>query len=104
MKEIDESYLLEQRNNQEAYTLVFYNIPGCQYCEKFKTVVESIQKNFPEIEFVSLTVANMRETSVFAPIAAPTLLLFVGGFRVKEHLGSIGDRYKLIELIKEWVL
>lgn len=104
MKGIDESYLLEQREIEDAYTFVFYNVPGCKECEALKTIVESVVDIFPEIEFVSLPVRDIKNISTFAPIATPSLLLFIGGYRVREFNGSIHDRYTLIDLIKQWVL
>ena len=104
MKEIDESYLLEQRETEDAYTLVFYNIPNCQGCEQLRPIVESVENIFPDIEFVSLSVRSMKNISTFAPLATPSILLFVGGYRIREFNGIINDRYRLIDLIKEWVL
>ena len=104
MKEIDESYLLEQREIEDAYTLVFYNIPKCQGCEQLRPIVESVESIFPDIEFVSLSVRSMKNISTFAPLATPSILLFVGGYRIREFNGTINDRYRLIDLIKQWVL
>ena len=69
MKEIDELYLINQRKNSDSYNLVFYNTSECIYCKQAKLIVESIEKNFPEIEFVSLDMKDLSNTSAFAPAA-----------------------------------
>lgn len=104
MKEIDESYLLEKRTDEESYVFVFYNMKGCESCERAKIIIESVENNFPEIEFVSLSVKNMLDISTFAPIALPSFLLFIGGYRVRETNAQLASRIQLIEIIKQWVL
>lgn len=104
MKEVDEKYLLEQRSNEDAYTFVFYNLVGCASCKLMKEMVESIEANFPEIEFVSFSIKDANNAPLFAPVITPSYMLLIGGMKIQELSGIIEHRLQLIRIIREWVL
>ena len=104
MKEVDEKYLLEKRLEEDSYTLVFYNLVGCDSCKLMREVVESIEANFPEIEFVSFSIKDANEAPLFAPVITPSYMLLIGGMKIQELSGVIEHRLQLIRVIREWVL
>lgn len=107
MKEIDENYLLNQRDkedSEDSYIFVFYNIEGCSTCEVNRKVVESVQENFPEIEFVSFKVKDVKSIPTFAPMMAPCYFLFLNGYKIHEANGFVDHRLMLIKIIRKWVL
>lgn len=104
MVEISTDEILDYRNKPDSYLMVFVNLKGCQGCEMFKPIVESMETVFPEIEFRSLTVKCMDEMPVFASASLPSTALFYEGMRIREFPGGTNSREQFRDIIKSWVL
>ena len=104
MQQITPKEILDYRDKPDSYLLVYVNLKGCQGCEMFKPIVESVEKVFPEIEFRSMTVNSMEEMPVFASASLPSTALFYEGMRIREFLGGTNSREQFKDVIKSWVL
>lgn len=104
MKPLAEINIDTYRDDPESYMLLYLHLEGCNSCKEFKPVVESMESVFPEIDFCEVKISTPRELPLFAPPAMPSLILFVGGYRVQEHHGIASSRGHLKEIIKSWVL
>lgn len=104
MKSLSEINIDSYRSDPESYLLLYLHLEGCNSCKEFKLTVESMEPMFPEIDFREMKISNLRELPLFAPPAMPSLILFVGGYRVQEFHGVTNSRGHLKEIIKSWVL
>lgn len=104
MREITTNEILDYRMKPDSYLMVFVNLKGCQGCEMFRPIVESMEPVFPEIEFRSLTVNSMDEMPVFASASLPSTALFYEGMRIREYPGGTNSREQFKDIIKSWVL
>jgi hypothetical protein len=104
MAPLSEINIDDYRSDPESFMLLYLHLNGCQSCAEFKPVVESMEEVFPEIEFREMQIHSLNELPLFAPPAMPSLILFVGGYRVNEFHGITNSRGQLKEVIKSWVL
>lgn len=104
MRSLSEINIDQYRSDPDSYMLLYLHLNGCDSCKGFKPVVESMEEVFPEIDFMEMELSNLNELPLFAPPAMPSLVLFVGGYRVQEFHGVTNSRGQLKEVIKSWVL
>lgn len=104
MRTITEQEIFDYRTRPDSYLLVMTGLASCEGCHLFKSIFESVEPVFPEIEFATLITEAANDISPFAPPAMPSIVLFIEGYKMFEHAGGVGSKYQLIDLIKSWVL
>jgi hypothetical protein len=99
MKEVNESFVLEARKDENSKIIMLYGFANCNFCEISKETLMSVEEEFPEIEFVSYTITDPTQIPVFCPHAAPALLVFIGGYKIFEFHTTIETKIQIREII-----
>lgn len=86
--------IVEQLQSEGKKLLVDFSANWCGPCKTLKPILENVEKNYSDVEFLSVDIDNNKDAAVKLGIrAVPTVMVFDGQSLVKTLLGVLPDSH-----------